>query len=112
MILLMMWAIQHSRDQFSFKNIRLPSIYFPLIYAATMILLGSSFKNYMVGFIFGLLLGVVKNPSYIEKNGDLFPAPAFIKNFFQESQVPNQPNYEQVRMERNPVENQQRGNNN
>ena len=65
MILLMMWAIQFSNDQFVFKNIRIPSIYFPLIYAATMVILGSSFKHYMAGFIFGLLLGVVKNPSYI-----------------------------------------------
>ena len=65
MILLMMWAVQHSNDYLLISTFRIPSIYFPLIYTAVMVLLGSSFKNYMAGFIFGLLLGVVKNPNYI-----------------------------------------------
>ena len=65
MILLMMWAVQHSNDYLKISTFTIPSIYFPLIYTAVMVLLGSSFKNYMVGFIFGLLLGVIKNPSYI-----------------------------------------------
>jgi len=82
MMLLMIWAVQFSNDQFVFKSIRIPSIYFPLIYAATMVILGSSFKNYLAGFLLGLLLGVVKNPSYISKNGDLFPMPVFLREFF------------------------------
>jgi hypothetical protein len=30
-----------------------------------MIALGSSYKNYMAGFLIGILLGAIKNPNYI-----------------------------------------------
>ena len=84
MLLLTMWAMQHSGDSFAYQSIRIPSIYFPLMYATVMILLGSAFKNYMAGFLFGLLLGIIKSRSYVDKYGDLFPTPAFLTNFFQE----------------------------
>jgi hypothetical protein len=84
MIVFMMWAIQHPTDHIFLFNFAINSIYFPIIYAATMILLGSSFKHYMAGFLIGLLFGFIKNPTFIDKNGDIFPCPSFIKTYFQE----------------------------
>jgi hypothetical protein len=91
MILLMIWAIQYPTDQFFVGRTGVSSIYFPLAYTIVMVVLGSAFKNYMAGFIFGLMLGVAKKPSYVEANGDLFPTPGFIKAFFEDSQVGVQP---------------------
>ena len=87
MILLMMWTIQHPTDRFYIVNYALPCAYLPIIYAGTMVTLGSSFKNYMAGFLLGLLLGIIKNRPFIEKNGDLFPTPKFILALF-DSQNP------------------------
>lgn len=85
MILLMVWAVQHPTDQFIISKISVNSIYFPLIYAGIMTFLGSSYKNYMAGFLLGLFLGFIKNPSFIEKHGDIFPTPIMIKSYFEQS---------------------------
>lgn len=84
MILLMMWAVQNTTDSMQILKYNLQSIYFPLIYTLIMVLLGSSFKNYIAGFLIGLFLGVVKNSTFINQHRDLLPAPAFIKNYYQE----------------------------
>jgi hypothetical protein len=84
MILLMMWAVQYPTDTMKISKINLQSIYFPLIYAATMVLLGSSFKNYMAGFLMGVFLGVFKNPTFVSQHGDRLPVPAFIKNYYSQ----------------------------
>ncbi len=65
MIILMIWAVQYPHDSFSLLTINLNSIYFPLMYSGLMVLLGSSFKNYLAGFMIGLLLGITKNPFFI-----------------------------------------------
>ena len=86
MILLMMWAVQYPTDRLTIGSLRLPSIYIPVVYAVWMVLLGSSFKNYMAGFLFGLLLGVVKSSTYTDRYGELFPIPNFIKSYFQHNE--------------------------
>lgn len=86
MILLMAWAVQHPTDQFVFFKIYINSIYIPLIYAGVMAFLGSSYKNYMAGFLVGLFLGFIKNPSFIEKHRDIFPTPNMIKSYFEQSE--------------------------
>jgi len=65
MILLMMWAVQFPHDFYSILGIHLNSIYFPLLYSGLIILLGSSFKNYLAGFLIGMLLGITNNPTFV-----------------------------------------------
>lgn len=48
-----------------------------------MIAIGSSYKQYMVGFLVGLIVGVLKNPQFIREHGDYLPTPRFIKSFFR-----------------------------
>ena len=62
-----------------------------------MVLLGSSFKNYMAGFLFGLLLGVVKSPTFVEKHGDMFSTPQFLTNYFEVNS--NNGGYESIRVD-------------
>lgn len=65
MIMLMMWALQYPTDSINVFGAQIMSAYVPILYPAIMIVLGSSYKNYMAGFLFGLLLGAIKNPNYI-----------------------------------------------
>lgn len=83
MIMLMMWAMQYPTDTIMVFGAPIQSIYLPIIYAALMIALGSGYKNYMAGFLLGLLLGAIKNPNYIREHGDYFPTPKFLKSFFR-----------------------------
>ena len=84
MVLLMIWAIQHPNDFLQLRSFHLNSIYFPLIYASVMISLGSSFKNYVAGFLIGMLLGIIRNPTFVAQHGDLFPIPHFLKASFSQ----------------------------
>lgn len=83
MIMLMMWAMQYPTDTIRVFGAPIQSIYLPIIYAGIMIALGSGYKNYMAGFLLGLLLGAIKNPNYIREHGDFFPTPNFLKSFFR-----------------------------
>ncbi len=47
-----------------------------------MIMLGSYYKQYVAGFLIGLLLGILKNPPFIARNKDYFPTPSFLKSLF------------------------------
>lgn len=78
MAVLTMWAVQAPTEQLFVFSLGLPLLYLPLITATVMVLMGSSLKNYMIGFLIGLLLGVIKSPNYIDKHGDLLSTPAFI----------------------------------
>lgn len=85
MIMLMVWALQFPKDYVQLLGIRFYSIYFPILYAALMILIGSSYKSYMAGFFIGLIFGVLKNPNFIAQNGDLLPTPNFMHSLFPEN---------------------------
>lgn len=87
MILLMMWAVQYPTDHLIVFKFYINSIYIPLAYAAVMIFLGSSYKNYMAGFLLGLFLGFIRNPTFIEKNGEILPTPDALKNYFEGNQT-------------------------
>jgi hypothetical protein len=82
MMMLMMWAMQHPADRINVFGLEIHSVYIPIIYPAIMIALGSSYKNYMAGFLIGLVFGTIKNPTYITDHGDFLPTPAFLKSFF------------------------------
>lgn len=83
MIMLMMWAMQYPTDTVNVFGAHIHSVYFPILYPALMIFMGSSYKNYMAGFLIGMLIGAVKNPNYIREHGDLFPTPNFLRSFFK-----------------------------
>jgi hypothetical protein len=83
MAVLTMWAVRAPTEQLSLFSVGLPLLYFPFLAGTVMTLLGSSIKNYMVGMLVGLLLGVIKSPNFIDKHGDLIPTPAFLTNLFQ-----------------------------
>lgn len=82
-IMLMMWAMHYPTDTIRLFGAPIQSIFLPIIYSALMIAFGSGYKNYMAGFLLGLLLGAIKNPNYIREHGDLFPTPKFLKSFFR-----------------------------
>ena len=82
MIMLMVWALHFPKDFVSIIGIKLHSIFFPIIYSALMIILGSSYKSYMAGFFIGLIFGVLKNPKFIEQNSDYLPTPEFMLSMF------------------------------
>jgi hypothetical protein len=84
MIMLMIWAIQHPTDYITLFKFDLNSVYFPIIYSAVMIFLGSSYKNYMAGLLIGLLYGTIKSASFIRNNGDYLPTPLFLKSYFRQ----------------------------
>lgn len=104
MIMLMMWAMNYPTDTIQLFGAQIHSIYVPIIYPALMIALGSGYKNYMAGFLLGLLLGAIKNPNYIRDHGDIFPTPNLIKSFFRYDA------YEIERMRIESVRNSQRDN--
>lgn len=81
--MLTMWALQYPRDIVRIRNVEINSIYFPILYPLVMIILGSSYKNYVAGFLIGLLYGMLKNPPFIAQNGDYLPTPNFMKSFFR-----------------------------
>jgi hypothetical protein len=83
MIMLMMWAMQYPTDTIKVFGADIHSVYVPIIYPAIMIVMGSTYKNYMAGFLIGLLLGAIKNPNYMREHGDLLPTPNFLKSFFR-----------------------------
>ena len=83
MAVLTMWAVQAPTEQLRIFSLGLPLLYFPLLAATVMVLLGSSLKNYMVGLLVGLLLGVIKSPNFIDKHGDIIPTPDFLTNVFR-----------------------------
>lgn len=83
MIMLTMWAMQHPIDTVKFGKAEIFSVYWPIIYPGIMILLGSSYKNYMAGFLIGLLFGFLKSPQFIREYGDYLPTPSFLKSFFR-----------------------------
>jgi hypothetical protein len=80
MIMFMVWALQFPNDEITLGGIHFYSIYFPIIYSFLMVLLGSSFKSYIAGFFIGLIFGVLKNPKFIDKNGDFLPTPKFLES--------------------------------
>jgi len=83
--MLMVWAIQFPTDYINIlKGPNINSVYFPIIYPAIMIFLGSSYKHYMAGLLIGLLFGTLRNPGFIRSNGDWLPVPKILKNFFRE----------------------------
>jgi hypothetical protein len=83
MIMLLMWAMQYPVDTISIGRAEIHSVYLPIIYPVVMIALGSSYKNYMVGLLLGIIYGTLKNPSFIREHGDYLPTPGFIKSFFR-----------------------------
>lgn len=65
MIMFMTWATRHPTDFITLWKLDLHSVYFPIIYSTIMICLGSSYKNYMIGLIIGLIYGTLKGPTFI-----------------------------------------------
>lgn len=82
MAILTMWAVQTPTEQISIFYVGIPLLYIPMISATALVLLGSSFKNYMAGFLVGFFLGVIKSRNFVDKHGDLIPTPALITNIF------------------------------
>jgi hypothetical protein len=65
MILLMMWAMQYPTDTVNIFGAYVQSVYWPIIYTVSMVVLGSSYKYYMAGLLIGLVLGTIKSPNFI-----------------------------------------------
>ena len=85
MLMFMVWALQFPKDSIKFIGVNFYSIYFPIIYSALMMFLGSSYKSYMAGFFLGLIFGVLKNPTFIAQNGDFLPTPKFLHSILPEN---------------------------
>ena len=84
MIMLMVWALHCSRDFVKLGTLEINSVYFPIIYAVLMIILGSNYKNYAAGFLVGVVFGIIKSPTFQRQHGDYLPTPGFLKAYFRD----------------------------